>query len=213
MLIFDEVITGFRWSPGGKQALIGVTPDLTTMAKVVAGGMPGGAIGGRQDIMRLLDPTHEHEGYKPAVAHKGTFNASPIVSAAAIAALKVIRTGEPHRQANRIAQAMRTGMQKLLDDMQVDALVYGEASTFHVYFAKGARSCALSSISPAAIRGLSRDTLDIYTNGLRRRGVDFMSFTGGVTSLAHQDSDVAPTLEAFTGAVQDLLDAGRIARL
>ena len=213
VLIFDEVITGFRWSPGGKQALIGVTPDLTTMAKVVAGGMPGGAIGGRQDIMRLLDPTHEHEGYKPAVAHKGTFNASPIVSAAAIAALKVIRTGEPHRQANRIAQAMRTGMQKLLDDMQVDALVYGEASTFHVYFAKGARSCALSSISPAAIRGLSRDTLDIYTNGLRRRGVDFMSFTGGVTSLAHQDSDVAPTLEAFTGAVQDLLDAGRIARL
>jgi len=212
VLIFDEVITGFRWSPGGKQALLGITPDMTTMAKIVAGGMPGGAIGGKEEIMRLLDPTHAHEGYKPGVAHKGTFNASPIVSAAAIAALKVIRTGEPHRHANAIAQQMRTGMQQALDEMGVDALAYGEASTFHVYFAKGARECALTAISPAAIRGLSRDTLDIYQNGLRRRGVDFMSFTGGVTSLAHQASDVPPTLDAFRGAVQDLLDAGRIAR-
>jgi glutamate-1-semialdehyde 2,1-aminomutase len=213
VLIYDEVITGFRWSPGGKQALIGVTPDMTTMAKIVAGGMPGGAIGGKADIMRLLDPAYEQDGQKPPVAHKGTFNASPIVSAAAIAALKVIRTGEPHRQANAIAQLMRTGLQRVLDDMAVDALVYGEASTFHVYFAKGARTCAVSAISPAAIRSsLNRDALDIYTNGLRKRGVDFMSFTGGVTSLAHRDSDVAPTLEAFRGAVQDLLDAGRLAR-
>ena len=56
VLIFDEVITGFRWSPGGKQKLLGVTPDMTTMAKIVAGGMTGGAIGGKGDIMRVLGP-------------------------------------------------------------------------------------------------------------------------------------------------------------
>lgn len=213
VLIFDEVITGFRWSPGGKQALIGVTPDLTTMAKVVAGGMPGGAVGGKAEIMRLLDPCVAHEGFKPAVTHKGTFNGSPIVSAAAVAALKVIRTGAPHEQANRIAAQIRTGMQRVLDERAVDALVYGDASTFHVYFAKGARRSAIEQISPAALRSLSRDTLDLYTCGLRRRGVDFMSYTGGVTSLSHVDEDVPPTLEAFAGAVDDLLQAGRITRV
>jgi glutamate-1-semialdehyde 2,1-aminomutase len=214
VLIFDEVITGFRWSPGGKQKVLGVTPDLTTMAKIVAGGMPGGAIAGKADIMRLLDPAVEHGGYKPAVMHKGTYNASPIVCAAAVAALKVIRTGEPHRQADSVARQLRAGLQQMIDDMGVDALVYGESSTFHLYFAKGARRCALASISPAAIRSsLNRDSLDIYVNGLRKRGVDNMSFTGGMTSLAHRDEDVQPTIEAFRGAVQDLLDAGRIHRV
>jgi glutamate-1-semialdehyde 2,1-aminomutase len=214
VLIFDEVITGFRWSPGGKQKLLGVTPDLTTMAKIVAGGMPGGAIGGKAEIMRLLDPAVAFGGYKPAVVHKGTYNASPIVCAAAVAALKVIRTGEPQRQADSVARQLRTRLQQMIDEVGVDALVYGESSAFHLYFAKGARRCALGSISPAAIRSsLNRDSLDIYVNGLRKRGVDNMSFTGGMTSLAHRDEDVEPTIDAFRGAVQDLLDAGRIHRV
>ncbi|MEP7299960.1 MAG: aminotransferase class III-fold pyridoxal phosphate-dependent enzyme [Caldimonas sp.] len=212
VLIFDEVITGFRWSPGGKQALVGVTPDMTTMAKIVAGGMPGGAIGGRESIMRMLDPAIEQGGFKPAVTHKGTFNGSPIVSAAAVAALKVIRTGKPHAQANKIAAQIRTGMQSILDERGIDGLIYGEASTFHAYFAKGARKCTVDSISPVSLRALSRDTLDMYTCGLRKRGVDFMSYTGGVTSLAHVEKDVGPTLEAFSGAVSDLLEAGRVPR-
>jgi glutamate-1-semialdehyde 2,1-aminomutase len=214
VLIFDEVITGFRWSPGGKQKLLGVTPDLTTMAKIVAGGMPGGAIGGKAEIMRLLDPAVAFGGYKPAVVHKGTYNASPIVCAAAVAALKVIRTGEPQRQADSVARQLRTGLQQMIDQVGVDALVYGESSAFHLYFSKGARRCALGSISPAAIRSsLNRDSLDIYVNGLRMRGVDNMSFTGGMTSLAHRDEDVEPTIDAFRGAVQDLLDAGRVHRI
>ena len=94
--------------------LLGIKPDLTTMAKIVAGGMPGGAIGGREDIMRLLDPQLEIGGFKPPIIHRGTFNASPLVSAAAVAALKVIKTGEPHEQANRIAAMIRTGMQQVL---------------------------------------------------------------------------------------------------
>jgi glutamate-1-semialdehyde 2,1-aminomutase len=164
--------------------------------------------------MRLLDPAVAFGGYKPAVVHKGTYNASPIVCAAAVAALKVIRTGEPQRQADSVARQLRTRLQQMIDEVGVDALVYGESSAFHLYFAKGARRCALGSISPAAIRGsLNRDSLDIYVNGLRKRGVDNMSFTGGMTSLAHRNEDVEPTIEAFRGAVQDLLDAGRIHRV
>lgn len=207
VLIFDEVITGFRWSPGGKQALLGVTPDLTTMAKVVTGGMPGGAVGGKAEIMRRLDPNVEFDGLRPAVMHKGTFNASPLICAAAVAALRVIRTGEPTRQAERIAGLLRRGMQEVIDELQVDAVVYGEASTFHVYFGKGARRSAVNAITPDRIRSMKRDALDVYTTGLRKRGVDFMSYTGGVTSLAHTEADVQPTLEAFSGAVRDLLVA------
>jgi len=210
VLIFDEVITGFRWSPGGKQALIGVIPDLTTMAKIVAGGLPGGAVGGRAEIMGLLDPT---AGKKPTVMHKGTFNGSPLVAAAAVAALNVIKTGKPHKHADAVAEKLRSGMQRVLDELQVDGRVYGEASSFHVYFAKGARTCAIESLTPKEIRSISRDALDVYTMGLRKRGVDFMSYTGGVTSLAHSELDVPPTLEAFQGAASDLLGAGLIPRI
>jgi glutamate-1-semialdehyde 2,1-aminomutase len=183
------------------------------MAKIVAGGMPGGAIGGRAEIMRLLDPTQEVDGFKPPIIHRGTFNASPIISAVAVAALKVIRTGEPHRQANLIASILRQRMQEELDELQVDAQTYGEASTFHVYFGKGARGCRITDVPPDQIRSMKRDALDIYSCGLRNRGVDFMSYTGGVTSLAHSQEDVEPTLEAFRGAVQDLIAADRVARL
>lgn len=212
VLIFDEIITGFRWSPGGKQALLNIKPDLTTMAKVVAGGMPGGALGGREEIMRLLDPNVMVDGLQPAVIHRGTFNGSPLVAAAAVATLNIIATGEPQRQANAVAALMRAGMQTVLDEHQVDALVYGEASTFHVYFDKGARRSSIYDISPESVRRLKRDTLDVYRLGLRARGVDFMSYTGGLTSLAHVEADVAPSLEAFRGAIQDLIAANKVVR-
>jgi glutamate-1-semialdehyde 2,1-aminomutase len=213
VLIFDEVITGFRWSPGGKQALLRIIPDMTTMAKIVAGGMPGGAIGGRAEIMRLLDPVQEVHGFKPPIIHRGTFNASPIISAVAVAVLKVIRTGEPHQRADQIAAILRRRMQEVLDELQVDAQTYGEASTFHVYFGKGARTGRIADVPPDQIRSMKREALDIYSCGLRKRGVDFMSYTGGVTSLAHTEADVEPTLEAFRGAVQDLIAASKVARL
>jgi len=213
VLIFDEVITGFRWSPGGKQALLGVTPDMTAMAKIVAGGLPGGALGGKAEIMRLLDPKVEVDGYRPGVIHKGTFNGSPLVSAAAVATLRIIKTGEAQKQANHIAALIRGGMQAVIDDLAVDALAYGEASTFHVYFGKGARKSKISEITPDQIRSMKRDALDLYAVALRKRGVDFMSYTGGLTSLAHTDADVGPTLEAFAGAVRDLLEAGSISRI
>nr|WP_231578003.1 aminotransferase class III-fold pyridoxal phosphate-dependent enzyme [Thermorudis peleae] len=89
VLIFDEVITGFRWSPGGVQGLLGIRPDLTTMAKIMAGGLPGGAVGGRADILALLefrdDPAWNQER---RVQHPGTFNANPLSAAAGCACLQ-----------------------------------------------------------------------------------------------------------------------------
>ncbi len=211
VLIFDEVITGFRWSPGGVQALAGVTPDLTAMAKILTGGLPGGAVGGREEIMRLLDPAVESEGLRPGVHHRGTFNGSPMVAAAAVAALKVVRTGEPQAQADAIAAELRTGMQKILDEHQVDGAVYGASSTFSVFFGEDVRG-SIEGLSVKEIRSVPKDTVDAYRNGLLKRGVEFMSYLGGVTSSAHTKADVAPTLEAFEGTVRELIEQGKVGR-
>jgi glutamate-1-semialdehyde 2,1-aminomutase len=207
VLIFDEVITGFRWSPGGVQAVSGVTPDLTTMAKIVTGGMPGGAVGGKEKVMGMLDPKNEQN-----VFHRGTFNGNPLVAAAAVAALKIVKTGEPQRHANGIAGKIRSGMQKVLDEHQVDGVAYGEASTFHVYLGKNSRD-AVASCAAGELRGIPKDLVQSYQQGLRERGVDFMSYLGGVTSSAHTDEDVDKTLGAFEEVIQDLMQEGRIGRV
>src|SRR6267143_1784016 len=79
LLIFDEVVTGFRVAPGGAQELLGVTPDLTTLAKILSGGLPGGACAGRADVMSYLaTKSSAEENRRAKIAHAGTFNANPL---------------------------------------------------------------------------------------------------------------------------------------
>ena len=97
LLIFDEVVTGFRWAPGGAQELSGVTPDLTTLGKILAGGMPGGAVAGRAAVMALLE-FRDDPGWRK-VSNPGTHNAHPVSAAAGIACLRLIADGEAQRAA------------------------------------------------------------------------------------------------------------------
>ena len=95
LLIFDEVITGFRVSPGGAQQHYGVTPDLATFAKIIAGGFPGGAVAGRKDVMDVMTLRDDREwNLRHRVPHQGTFNANPITAAAGLATLKLIAEGD-----------------------------------------------------------------------------------------------------------------------
>lgn len=212
VLIFDEVITGFRWSPGGLQARDNILPDLTSMAKIVTGGMPGGAVGGREEFMRLLDPTHEFKGRKPGVTHKGTFNGNPLVAASGAAALKQVKTGEPNRLADAAAERLRSGMRKIIQEHQVAGAVYGEASTFHVYLGDGAENGTVEKLGAEKIRGIAPEIIFAMRNGLRQRGVDLMSHMSGVTSMAHTDADIDQTLEAFEDTLRDMISAQLIGR-
>ena len=103
VLIFDEVITGFRYAPGGAQAYFGVTPDMTTLAKIVAGGLPGAAVVGKKAIMSMMahrgDPTWDRA---ERVAQNGTFNSNPVCAAAAIATLELVADGALHARANKV---------------------------------------------------------------------------------------------------------------
>ncbi len=89
ILIFDEVVTGFRVSPGGVQQAVGITPDMTTMAKIVSGGLPGGAVGGRKEILDWLDFKVTAANNQEKIYHPGTFNANPVSAAAGIATLEI----------------------------------------------------------------------------------------------------------------------------
>lgn len=209
VLIFDEIITGFRVSPGGVQALVGVTPDLTTLAKVLTGGLPGGAVAGRADVMRVIDPRSEFGGRRPGAIHRGTFNANPLAAAAGIAALKEVAKGEPQRHANAAAARLREGLQEVLTRHAAAGVVYGDASTFHVYLGRG----SIERLGAAELKGIPKKTVTAFQQALQVRGVDLMSYTSGVTSLAHTGEDVRQTVQAFDGAVQELLAEGVIERL
>ena len=211
VLIFDEVITGFRWSPGGIQALVDVTPDLTTLAKILTGGLPGGAVAGKEEIMRLLDPTVKVNGRGPAVVHKGTFNGASIIAAPAVAALEIVKTGEPQRHADAMAARLRDGMQRVLDEHQVAGCVYGESSTFHLYFGEGARG-GIEGLSAVRIKDVPKETVAAFRRGIRERGMDLMSYLGGVTSAAHTETDVDETLGIFEDTIRELVEQGLVGR-
>src|ERR687888_876259 len=123
LLIFDEVITGFRWAPGGVQELSGVTPDLTALAKIVAGGMPGGAVAGRANVMEHLE-FRDEPGWRK-VKHPGTHNAHPVSAAAGLAGLRLIADGAAQRRADATAAQLRSGFNSILRRLDVPGVAYG----------------------------------------------------------------------------------------
>jgi glutamate-1-semialdehyde 2,1-aminomutase len=204
VLIFDEIITGFRWSPGGRQACDDIQPDLTTLAKVATGGMPGGAVCGRADIMELMNNTTERDGFAPAVSHKGTFNGSPLVAAVACAAMPLLATGEAQAQADAMAERMRKGMNAAMVRAGVTGLAYGDSSIFHIHF--GANT--LDGLTPAQIRGLPKAQVKAYRDGMLARGVDMMAYTSGLTSAAHTPALIDEAIDAFREVLTDMIRNG-----
>lgn len=206
VLIFDEIITGFRWSPGGRQARDGIVPDLTTLAKIVTGGLPGGAVCGRADIMELMNNATNRDGIAPAVSHKGTFNGSPLVAAAACAAMPLLATGAVQTHADAMADRMRDGMNAAMAQAGVTGLAYGDSSIFHIHFGRD----SLNGLPPAEIRGLTEHQVKAYRDGMLARGVDMMAYTSGLTSWAHTPALIDEALEAFRDTIQDMIDTGAL---
>lgn len=201
-LIFDEVITGFRCSPGGAQGYFGIRPDLTTLAKIVAGGLPGAAVVGRADLMDELDPEAARRRGKEKVAHHGTFNANPLSAAAGIAALEIIATTDACERASDYAMQLRQAMNEVLAEENVNWSVYGTFSGFHIFTnpdhlpirAQEIDACqygyeVLKAKQPAVIAALRL--------GMLVHGVELFGWPGGPTSMVHTDRDLQQTAEAF----------------
>lgn len=127
VLIFDEV-QSFRLSTGGAQELLGVTPDITTFGKVIGGGMPVGAWGGRTELMDLFDPT---DG--PVVSHAGTFNGNPMTMVGGLATLEQM-TPDVYDRMNSLGDILRAKLRSVFDELDLDAQVTGIGSLFGIHF-------------------------------------------------------------------------------
>ncbi len=200
LLIFDEVVTGFRWAPGGVQQLAGITPDLTLLGKILAGGMPGGAVAGRSHVMELLE-FRDDPGWRK-VSHPGTHNAHPVSAAAGVACLRAIADGQAQRQADAMAARLRSGLNALLRRLDIPGVAYGQSSGFHLLLGVTVPDMPDGNISDPGLdplilkRGLPAVLSTAVHCGMLLEGVHL--FRGrGLLSTAHTTREVDQTLEAF----------------
>ena len=201
VLIFDEVITGFRYAPGGAQAYFGVTPDITTLAKIVAGGLPGGALCGKRELMSMLafrgDPDWDR-GHR--VAHAGTFNANPLSAAAAIATLELCADASLQARANKYGEELRRALTDALKRAGAPGVCYGEASIYHLSFE-----------GKPGLAGFERPRKGPLYHLLRcallNNGVD-CSMNHGWISAVHAEEDLERTIKAYGSAFSAMVAEG-----
>lgn len=199
-LIFDEVITGFRYAPGGAQEYYGVVPDLTCLAKILGGGLPCGAVAGKTEIMALLERRDEDPDWK-YIRHPGTYNANPLSAAAGTAALTLLKSGEVHRRINALAESLRKGMNEVVQEQGVGGCVYGECSRVLTHLGKDAPTLEeiYSDIDyRRLLRGMGAK-LRWVVMGMALNGVHWMVVP--MLSSAHDEEDVEETIEAFNQTV------------
>jgi len=215
LLIFDEVVTGFRVSPGGAQGLYGVVPDLTTLAKIVAGGMPGGAVAGRKDILDWMDYEASAAAKRERISHQGTHNAHPLSAAAGIATLELIRTTDACAKASATAATLREGMNAVLEEEGVPWAVYGEHSFFHIHSNPQGDAIEPSAFDAGtltidALKGKNEAMLGKLRLAMLNNGVDLKGWRGGIVSAAHTGIDVDMTLDAWRKSLQALRAEGEL---
>jgi glutamate-1-semialdehyde 2,1-aminomutase len=211
VFIMDEVITGFRLSKGGAQVRWDIEPDLTTLAKIVAGGQPGAAVGGRADIMELMafrnDPAWDSVGRVP---QGGTFNAQPVTVAAGLATLEAIANKGVNARADAMAQRLKDGLNEAFIQNEVTGHAHGIASIIHVNL--GAEcNCDrnLCTMTHSEIYGTMTTE---KTRALRRamlvNGADIMGGRAFLVSSAHNEDVIDRTIEAFSQSLKDLREEG-----
>jgi glutamate-1-semialdehyde 2,1-aminomutase len=184
LLIFDEVMTGFRIAYGGAQEKFGVTPDLTTLGKVIGGGLPVGAYGGRKDIMALVAPAGP-------MYQAGTLSGNPLAMTAGIKTLELLQKPGTYEYLDKITKKLSQGLIKLAKEAG-HAVSGGSISAMFGLFFTGETVHNYEEAKKADLTKFSR-----FHRGMLERGVYLApsQFEAGFTSLAHTEADIDRTLE------------------
>lgn len=202
ILIFDEVVSGFRFSRGGCQGLYGIMPDLTGMAKILAGGLPGGCVAGRADIVDTIAAGK--------IAHPGTFNANPLSAAAGVAALTLVKNEPIGETADARAEQLKTGLNDILTKMEIPGCAYGVSSIVHmrlgldhecdhVYCEAGAQAMMTMGSDSTALLGRATVNEGIWG-----------SPTSFILSATHTGADIDLALEKYEKAMTATRSEGAI---
>ncbi len=195
VLILDEVMTGFRVGLTGAQGLYGIRPDLTTLGKVIGGGMPVGAFGGRRDIMEKIAPLGP-------VYQAGTLSGSPVAVAAGLATLKLVMQPGFYAQLAAKTKRLTDGLAEAAKKRGVDFSAQAVGGMFGLYFR------AAPPASYAEVMQCDREAFNRFFHAMLEKGLYFApsAFEAGFVSAAHTDADIAATCAA-AGAVFDRLSA------
>lgn len=209
LLIFDEVVTGFRVSPGGAQGEFGISPDLSTFAKILAGGLPGGALAGRKDLLDCLDFEVTSADGREKINHQGTYNANPVSSAAGTEMLRIVGSTDACANANDFGERLRASLNEVLVDEGVPWAAYGTFSGFHVFLNPEGRSIRPDRFDPFSIdyRELKANPpglADRLRLAMLSNGVDVTGWPGGTISAVHGDRELAETADAFRESLRML---------
>lgn len=185
ILIFDEVMTGFRVALGGAQQLYGITPDLTTFGKIIGGGMPVGAYGGRRDLMQQIAPSGP-------IYQAGTLSGNPVAMAAGLATLELIQAPGFYERLHAQTDALRRGLQKAADDAGITFTTTGLCAMFGLYFCQGPINGYADAMRSDSTQ------FNRFFHGMLKRGVYFApsAFEAAFLSSAHGDAEIELTLQA-----------------
>ena len=209
LLLIDEVVTGFRDSTGGWQSAVGVTSDLTSLGKTIGGGLGAGALGGRADVMDVLNPRTTSG---QSLRHSGTWNANPLTAAAGVAACTLYRGGGVQRKANLLAADLRRQSTVVLAERGIEGRLYGMSIAW-LYFGPIDHEPDNDTLPP------TRDVGKLLGSGpaharlclhLLQRGISTMGARFFILSAAHPEEDVERTVEAFAGSLDAMIAEGSL---
>lgn len=193
VLIWDEVMTGFRVARGGAQELLGITPDLTTFGKVIGGGLPVGAYGGKRELMELIAP----EG---PVYQAGTLSGNPLAVAAGLAMLGALEDGKVYERLEATSARLCEGIAKLAQEAGVPHRLNRFGSMWTLYFTDG------EVYDHHTAKTADTERFGKFFHALLDRGVYLppSQFESAFVSAAHGDAEIDHTLEAVRGALAAL---------
>ena len=194
-LIFDEIVTGFRFSYGGAQEYYNVVPDLCTLGKIVAGGYPMAAIVGKRDFMEVFN--HKSDVISPSLVQIGTLSGNPIACAAGLATLDVLRTENPYEKLFETGYFLQNSLKEIFNRNEIPAQVVGEGPVFDVYFCSNEISDYRDTMKA------DKSILNSFTSNLINLGI-FKGDTKYYVSTVHDASDIEKTISAFEVAVGQL---------
>ena len=193
LLVFDEVMTGFRIAYGGAQAKFGVTPDLTTLGKVIGGGLPVGAYGGRRDIMSMVAPSGP-------MYQAGTLSGNPLAMTAGIKTLELLQKPGTYEYLDQITKKLTDGLRLIAKQTGQDVYTGQISGMFGLFFTLG----PVHSYEDAKKSDLSK--FSRFHRGMLERGIYLApsQFEAGFTSLAHTEADIDQTLAAAKEVMSNL---------
>ncbi len=193
LLIFDEVITGFRVGPSGAQGLYGINPDITTMGKIIGGGLPVGAYGGRKDVMEMVAPLG-------AMYQAGTLSGNPLAVSAGIATLTELQKPGSFERLESLAQRLTDGLAKAFQEVEIPSTVNRVGSMFTGFFNPG----PVAALAHA--EGSDTSMYARYFHAMQERGVYIApsQFEAGFVSTAHTEADIDATIAKAEDALTTL---------